>query len=38
MVAQAKMQLGMADYCTDFRNAKKFGEPDADAGIKEFCK
>lgn len=38
ILAQAKQRLGLPDYCIDFYNAKKYGDPDAEAGIKEFCK
>jgi len=38
VLAQAKLKLGMPDFCVDFYNAKKYGEPDADIGIKEYCK
>ena len=38
VLAQAKQQLGLSDYCNDYYNARKYGEPDAEKGIKEFCK
>jgi tetratricopeptide (TPR) repeat protein len=38
VLAQAKQKLGLSDFCIDFYNAKKYGEPDADNGIKEYCK
>ncbi|WP_162144175.1 tetratricopeptide repeat protein [Sporocytophaga myxococcoides] len=38
VLAQVKQKLGMRDFCIDFYNAKKYGEPDADLGIKEYCK
>jgi tetratricopeptide (TPR) repeat protein len=38
VLAQAKQQLGIYDFCEDFYNAKKYGEPDAEKGIKEYCK
>ena len=38
VLAQVKMQLGMPDYCIDFYKAKKYGAPDAEIGIKEYCK
>lgn len=38
VLAQAKQKLGLPDYCIDLYNAKKYGEPDADIGIKEYCK
>ncbi|KFF06591.1 tetratricopeptide repeat protein [Flavobacterium reichenbachii] len=36
--AQAKQQTGIPDFCEDYYNAKKYGEPDAEKGIKEYCK
>ena len=38
VLAQAKQKLGHPDFCIDLYNAKKYGEPDADIGIKEYCK
>lgn len=38
VLGQAKQKLGMQDFCVDFYTAKKFGEPDADIAIKEYCK
>jgi tetratricopeptide (TPR) repeat protein len=38
VLAQAKQKLGLPDFCIDLYNAKKYGEPDADIGIKEYCK
>ncbi len=37
VLALVKMQLGLKDYCPDFYNAKKYGEPGGDAGIKTYC-
>jgi tetratricopeptide (TPR) repeat protein len=38
VLGQAKEQLGITDFCSDFYNAKKYGEPDADLAIKTHCK
>ncbi|MFB9077171.1 tetratricopeptide repeat protein [Flavobacterium procerum] len=38
VLAQAKQQIGISDFCEDFYSAKKHGEPDAEKGIKEYCK
>ena len=38
VLAQAKQKLGILDFCEDYYNAKKYGESDAEIGIKEFCK
>ncbi len=37
VLALVKMQLGLKDYCPDFYNAKKYGEPGGYAGIKTYC-
>jgi tetratricopeptide (TPR) repeat protein len=38
VLAQAKQQIGISDFCEDYYNAKKYGEPDAEKGIKIYCK
>ena len=38
VLAQAKQQLGLTDFCDDYYKANKYGEPDAEKGIKQFCK
>lgn len=37
VLTQAKQKLGLPDFCTDLYKAKKYGEPEADIGIKEYC-
>ena len=34
----AKQQLGLPDFCVDFYNAQKYGDPDAEEIIKKYCK
>ena len=38
VLAQAKYKLGIKDYCMDLFSAQKYGDPDAGAAIKEYCK
>ncbi|MDX6183796.1 tetratricopeptide repeat protein [Flavobacterium sp. Fl-77] len=38
VLAQAKQQIGISDFCEDYYNAKKYGEREAEQGIKEYCK
>ena len=37
VMAQAKQELGITDFCSDYHNAKKYGDPDADSAIKKYC-
>jgi tetratricopeptide (TPR) repeat protein len=38
ILGQAKISLKRGDYCNDFLNAQKYGEPDAEAVINLYCK
>src|SRR5690606_26984963 len=38
VLGQAKIELGMLDYCNDFYKAKRLGNPEADEAILKFCK
>lgn len=38
VLAQVKQQIGISDFCEDYYNAKKYGEPDAEKGIMQYCK
>ena len=38
VLAQAKQELGLPNYCEDYYNAKKYGDPDAETALKKFCK
>jgi tetratricopeptide (TPR) repeat protein len=38
VLAQAKYKLGIKDFCMDLYSAQKYGDPEADAAIKELCK
>lgn len=38
ILAQAKQQLGLTDFCDDWYKAKKYGEPEAEEGIRLNCK
>lgn len=37
VLAQAKQNLNINDFCEDFAKAKLYGEPDAEIGINQFC-
>jgi tetratricopeptide (TPR) repeat protein len=38
MLGQAKQALGRTDFCLDLYYAQKYGEPDAEKVIKQYCK
>lgn len=38
VLGQAKVALGMKDFCIDFYNAKKYGGVDAENAILQYCK
>ncbi len=38
VLAQAEQRIGKPDFCKSFHNAKKYGEPDADIAIMQYCK
>jgi tetratricopeptide (TPR) repeat protein len=37
-LAEAKQALGQAEFCLDLYYAQKYGEPDAEKVIKQYCK
>ncbi len=38
VLGQAKIKLGLPDYCVDFYKARKFNGPDAEQAIEQYCK